>query len=225
MQQSTPQFQDAPSLGSVSPQYQQYQASQPGAVHQYAQAQQSKRQETHNTQSQHQRNQQRQKARGNQDVSQMVLCPPDRFITVPTSDLQEAFRGTLCEDICASSACILPGCSFAVQASSLLTTLSASQTSVSCSRQTVAWISSLSAGVVCLSLVTSCCLHKHVNSLSADAADGSKTISDCSQLLPKACLCLCGREQVCCSTVSITIGSQHATLLACCMLECVHPDM
>ena len=28
------------------------------------------------------------------DVSQQVLCPPERFISVPTSDLQEAFRGT-----------------------------------------------------------------------------------------------------------------------------------
>lgn len=31
-----------------------------------------------------------QKKRG--DVSQKVLCPPERFISVPTSDLQEAFR-------------------------------------------------------------------------------------------------------------------------------------
>ena len=31
-----------------------------------------------------------QKKRG--DVSQKVLCPPERFISIPTSDLQEAFR-------------------------------------------------------------------------------------------------------------------------------------
>ena len=32
--------------------------------------------------------------RKHRDVSQQVLCPPERFIGVPTSDLQEAFRGS-----------------------------------------------------------------------------------------------------------------------------------
>jgi len=40
-----------------------------------------------------QKGQQQGQDKKHRDVSQQVLCPPERFIGVPTSDLQEAFRG------------------------------------------------------------------------------------------------------------------------------------
>lgn len=91
MQQGTPQFQDTPPFGSFSQQGQPYQAPQVGTVRQYGQQEQYHQPRNH--QSQLQQNQQKQKRKGNQDVSQMVLCPPERFISVPTTDLIEAFRG------------------------------------------------------------------------------------------------------------------------------------
>lgn len=41
-----------------------------------------------------QKGQQQGQDKKERDVSQQVLCPPERFIGVPTSDLQEAFRGS-----------------------------------------------------------------------------------------------------------------------------------
>ena len=101
MQQGTPQFQYTPPFGSFSQQGQAYQAPKVGTVRQYGQQEQY--QPPHNSQSQLQQNQQKQKRKGNQDVSQMVLCPPERFISVPTTDLIEAFRGRQRFSVCITS--------------------------------------------------------------------------------------------------------------------------
>lgn len=71
MQQGMPQFSDEPLLGPLPPQSRQQRPRQGGQ---------------HSAQS---------KADGKRDVSQRVLCPPERYISVPTTDLQEAFRGVL----------------------------------------------------------------------------------------------------------------------------------
>ena len=71
MQQGMPQFSDKPLLGPLPPQSRQQRPRQGGQ---------------HSAQS---------KADGKRDVSQRVLCPPERYISVPTTDLQEAFRGVL----------------------------------------------------------------------------------------------------------------------------------
>ncbi len=47
-----------------------------------------------------QKGQQQGQDKKHRDVSQQVLCPPERFIGVPTSDLQEAFRGN---NVCRAS--------------------------------------------------------------------------------------------------------------------------
>ena len=95
MQEGTPQFSNTPPLGAFSQPTQQHRAPEVGAVRQYGQHQQQ-HQQPYKQKDRLAQNQEKQRQRGNRDVSQMVLCPPERFITVPTTDLQEAFRGTLC---------------------------------------------------------------------------------------------------------------------------------
>ncbi len=72
---------DRPPLGGPVPQ--QRQVSQQQRMPQQGQMQ-------HQGQ---QKGQQQGQDKKHRDVSQQVLCPPERFIGVPTSDLQEAFRG------------------------------------------------------------------------------------------------------------------------------------
>lgn len=71
---------DRPPLGGAVPQ--QRQVSQPQRLPQQGQMQHQGQQKG------------QQKDKKERDVSQQVLCPPERFIGVPTSDLQEAFRGS-----------------------------------------------------------------------------------------------------------------------------------
>lgn len=73
---------DRPPLGGPAPQ--QRQVSQQQRMPQQGQMQ-------HQGQ---QKGQQQGEDKKEHDVSQQVLCPPERFIGVPTSDLQEAFRGS-----------------------------------------------------------------------------------------------------------------------------------